>query len=39
VVKKETDVLLHYVPQRQVIKDAGSIPTVTLPSGNAVLAA
>jgi CRP-like cAMP-binding protein len=39
VVKKETDVLLHYMPQRQVIKDAGSIPTVTLPTGNAVLAA
>ena len=30
VVKKETDVLLHYVPQRQVIKDASTIPTVTL---------
>lgn len=39
VVKKETDVLLHYMPQRQVIKDASAIPTVTLPTGNAVLAA
>ena len=39
VVKKETDVLLHYMPQRQVIKDATTIPTVTLPTGNAVLAA
>lgn len=39
VVKKETDVLLHYMPQRQVIKDASVIPTVTLPTGNAVLAA
>lgn len=39
VVKKETDVLLHYMPQRQVIKDASTIPTVTLPTGNAVLAA
>jgi CRP-like cAMP-binding protein len=39
VVKKETDVLLHYLPQRQVIKDATTIPTVALPTGNAVLAA
>lgn len=39
VVKKETDVLLHYMPQRQVIKDATTIPTVMLPTGNAVLAA
>jgi CRP-like cAMP-binding protein len=39
VVKKETDVLLHYMPQRQVIKDASTIPTVTLPVGNAVVAA
>ncbi|MEJ8836918.1 Crp/Fnr family transcriptional regulator [Ramlibacter sp. AN1133] len=31
VVKKETDLLLHYLPQRQVIADAGDIPTVTLP--------
>lgn len=26
VVKKETDVLLHYLPQRQVISNVGSIP-------------
>jgi hypothetical protein len=31
VVKKETDLLLHYLPQRQVIKDVDDIPTVTLP--------
>ncbi|MDO8331002.1 MAG: Crp/Fnr family transcriptional regulator [Fluviicoccus sp.] len=30
VVKKETDLLLHYMPQRQVIKDADTIPTATL---------
>ena len=30
VVKKETDLLLHYMPQRQIIKDAESIPTATL---------
>ena len=30
VVKKETDLLLHYLPQRQIIKDAESIPTVSL---------
>ena len=30
VVKKETDLLLHYLPQRQVMGDAGAIPTVTL---------
>lgn len=30
VVKRETDLLLHYLPQRQVIADAGDIPTVTL---------
>jgi hypothetical protein len=30
VVKKETDLLLHYLPQRQVIADVGEIPTVTL---------
>ena len=32
VVKKETDALLNYMPQRQVIKDASTIPTVTLPT-------
>ena len=31
VVKKETEVLLHYLPQRQVIKNLGDIPSVTLP--------
>ena len=30
VVKKETDLLLHYLPQRQ-IGSASSIPHVTLP--------
>lgn len=30
VVKKETDLLLNYMPQRQIIKDAESIPTATL---------
>lgn len=30
VVKKETDLLLHYLPQRQVIANAATIPTVTL---------
>ncbi len=30
VVKKETDLLLHYVPQRQIIKDVSAIPTVAL---------
>lgn len=32
VVKKETDLLLHYLPQRQVIAraDIADIPTVTL---------
>jgi CRP-like cAMP-binding protein len=33
VVKKETDLLLHYLPQRQVIANVGAIPTVTLPQG------
>jgi len=32
VVKKETDLLLNYLPQRQ-IGNASSIPTVTLPQG------
>jgi len=39
VVKKETDLLLHYLPQRQVIKDVRAIPKVTLPTGAAVVAA
>lgn len=30
VVKRETDLLLHYLPQRQVIDNAGDIPTVVL---------
>jgi len=29
-VKKETDLLLHYLPQRSVITNADSIPTVAL---------
>lgn len=33
VVKKETDLLLHYLPQRQVIADVDSIPTVVLEQG------
>ena len=33
VVKKETDLLLNYLPQRQVMGDASAIPTVTLPQG------
>lgn len=32
VVKKETDLLLHYLPQRQVM-NPGAIPTVSLPQG------
>lgn len=32
VVKKETDLLLDYLPQRQIIKDVAAIPTATLPS-------
>ncbi len=32
VVKKETDFLLNYLPQRQVITDTDSIPTATLPT-------
>ena len=30
VVKKDTDMLLHYLPQRQVLVNTDSIPTVTL---------
>ena len=30
VVKKETELLLHYLPQRQVITNSDSIPTATL---------
>jgi CRP-like cAMP-binding protein len=30
VVRKETDLLLHYVPHRSAIPDAASIPTVAL---------
>lgn len=32
VVKKETDLLLDYMPQRQVITNTDSIPTATLPT-------
>ncbi|MEJ6020662.1 Crp/Fnr family transcriptional regulator [Ramlibacter sp. PS4R-6] len=32
VVRKETDALLHYLPQRQ-LANVGAIPTVTLPQG------
>jgi len=32
VVKRETEMLLHYVPQRSVITDNHSIPTVILPT-------
>jgi len=32
VVRKETDLLLAYLPQRQVIPNSDSIPTVTLPT-------
>ena len=31
VVKKETDLLLDYMPQRQVIKNTDTIPIATLP--------
>ncbi|MEK7258867.1 MAG: Crp/Fnr family transcriptional regulator [Pseudomonadota bacterium] len=31
VVKKETDLLLNYLPQRQVIADVDTIPTASLP--------
>jgi hypothetical protein len=30
VVRKETELLLHYLPQRQMKVDNASIPTVTL---------
>ena len=33
-VKTETDLLLAYVPQRQVIRTNGPIPTVTLPTSH-----
>lgn len=33
VVKKETDLLLHYLPQRQVMANVDDIPTVTLQQG------
>jgi CRP-like cAMP-binding protein len=32
VVKKETDLLLNYLPQRQVIKNTDAIPQATLPT-------
>ena len=34
VVRKETDLLLDYLPQRQVIRNSDSIPTVTLPTSD-----
>jgi hypothetical protein len=34
VVKRETDLLLAYLPQRQVIRNSNSIPTVTLPTSD-----
>lgn len=30
VVKKETELLLHYLPQRNIIANTDAIPTVTL---------
>ncbi len=30
-VRKETDLLLHYLPQRQVLGDAAGVPRVDLP--------
>jgi hypothetical protein len=35
VVRKETDLLLAYLPQRQVIRNSDTIPTVTLPTSDA----
>lgn len=32
VVKNETDMLLHYLPQRNVLKNVDDIPTATLPT-------
>lgn len=34
VVRKETDLLLAYLPQRQVIRNVASIPEVTLPTSD-----
>jgi len=34
VVRKETDLLLAHMPQRQVIRNSDSIPTVTLPTAD-----
>jgi len=34
VVKKECDLLLDYLPQRQVIKDVDAIPVAKLPLGS-----
>jgi hypothetical protein len=36
VVKKETDLLLDYLPQRQVITNSDSIATATLQTPQAV---
>jgi hypothetical protein len=35
VVKRETDLLLAYLPQRQVLRNNDTIPTVTLPTSDA----
>jgi hypothetical protein len=34
VVRRETDLLLAYLPQRQVLRNNDSIPTVTLPTSD-----
>ena len=34
VVRRETDLLLAYLPQRQVIRNTDAIPTVTLPTSD-----
>jgi hypothetical protein len=34
VVRKETDLLLAYLPQRQVIRNSDTIPMVTLPTSD-----
>jgi len=34
VVRRETDLLLAYLPQWQVVRNTDSIPTVTLPTSD-----
>lgn len=34
VVRRETDLLLAYLPQRQVLRNSDAIPTVTLPTSD-----